>query len=298
MRVTVLIPVYNRENFIGDAIDSVIGQDYHDWDLLVVNDGSTDRTVEVVKSRMSDDRIQLIHMMHSGLTAATAMGIEHARGPVITCLGSDDKLMPDSLSAVMPAFGNNSHLGYVWTNWIDSTGDKGTNDFLPYGKTLVEAIISGWWKGSAQLFFRKEFYLQSEGLDTSIKYAEDMQLALLIGKTGCDILHIPKVTYWRRIHSHQITIERYAEVLEDARLVRRRFCGGSATFTDLYFELEKERDALRTELIGTKSELIGIKKCFGYKFMRFYSSIIEQALPDNTRRGEFKRKVINRIINS
>ncbi len=298
MHVTVLIPVYDRERFIGDAIDSVIAQDYGDWDVLVVDDGSIDRTVEVVKSRMSDDRIALVQMKHEGCAAATAMGIEHSRGPVITCLGSDDKLMPDSLSVVMTAFEENPRLGYVWTNWVDSTGDKGPNEFLPYGKTLVEAIISGWWPGSAQLFFRKEFYLQSEGLDTSIKYAEDMQLALLIGKTGCDILHIPKVTYWRRIHRHQITVERYAEVLEDARLVRRRLCGGSAALTDLYFELEKERDALRTELMGTKSELIGIKKCFGYKFMRFYSSIIEQALPDNTRRGEFKRKVINRIINS
>ena len=114
-----------------------------------------------------------------------------------------------------------------------------------------------------------------------------MQLALLIGKTRCDTLHIPKVTYWRRIHPHQITNERYAEVLEDARLIRRRFsiAGGSAALAELYsVELEKE--------------LMGIKKCFGYKFMRFYSSIIEQALPDNTRRGEIKRKIINRIRNS
>jgi glycosyltransferase involved in cell wall biosynthesis len=282
LHVTVLIPVYNRERFIEDAIDSVIAQDYGDWDVLVVDDGSTDRTVEVVKSRMSDDRIALIQMKHGGCTAAVAMGIEHARGPVITCLGSDDKLMPDSLCTVLPAFECNPRLGYVWTNWVDSTGDKGTNDFLPYGKTLFEALISGWWKGSAQLFFRKEFYLQPGGLDTSIKYAEDMQLALLIGKTRCDTLHIPKVTYWRRIHPHQITRERNAEVIEDARLVRRRFsiAGGSVALAELYsVELEKE--------------LVGIKKCIGYRFMRFYGSVIDQALPDHTRRGKLKRRVLD-----
>ena len=54
MHVTVLIPVYNRESFIGDAIDSVFDQHYTDWDILVVDDGSTNRTVEVVKSRMSE----------------------------------------------------------------------------------------------------------------------------------------------------------------------------------------------------------------------------------------------------
>ena len=306
MHVTVLIPVYNREGFIGDAIDSVVAQDYSDWDILVVDDGSTDGTAEVVRSRLSDDRISLIQMKHGGCAAATAMGIEHARGTVITCLGSDDKLMRDSLSTVIPKFENNPSLGYVWTNWIDSTGEKGVGDFLPYGKTLVEAIISGWWQASAQLFFRKEFYSQSEGLDTSIKYAEDMQLALLIGRTGCDTLHIPKVTYWRGIHPHQITVERCTEVLEDADLLRRKFCIGSAALIGLYLgalekeiesyrgelkRIEKERDMLRTELMG-------IKKCFGYKFMGFYSSIIEQVLPDNTRRGEIKRKIINRITNS
>ena len=235
MHVTVLIPVYNRERFIGDAFDSVISQDYHDWDILVVDDGSTDRTVDVVKSRMSDDRLALIQMKHGGCAAATALGIEHARGPVITSLDSDDKLMPDSLSAVMPSFQNNPRLGYVWTNSVESTGIKGRSEFLPYGKTLFEALTSGWWRAYHQRFFRKEFYLQSEGLDTSIKYAVDFQLALLIGKTGCDTLHIPQVTYWTRIHPHRITDEHHAEQSEARRrLLGREICGRSAALTELY----------------------------------------------------------------
>src|SRR5208283_2797889 len=292
MHVTVLIPVYNRERFIGDAIDSVIAQEYSDWDVLVVDDGSTDSTVEAVKSRMPDDRITLLQMKHGGCAAANAIGIEHARGPVITNLDSDDKLMPDSLSAVMPAFENNPRLGYVWTNWIDSTGDKGTNDFLPFGKTLVEAIISGWWPGSAQLFFRKGSYLQSERLDTSIRYAEDMQLALLIGKTGCDTLHIPKVTYWLRIHPHRITNEQPTEAGKDGRLVRRKFRNGNAALAELYITgIENERDVLR-------SELRGIKKCFGYKLMRLYGHIIDQTFPDGTKRGELKRKLVDHLRGS
>jgi len=292
MHVTVLIPVYNRERFIADAIDSVIAQDYRDWDILIVDDGSTDRTVEVVKSRMSDDRISLIHMKSGGPVAATAMGIEHARGPVITLLDSDDKLMPDAFSAVMPAFENNLRLGYVWTNWVDSTGDNGESDFLPDGKTLVEAIISGWWKGFNEKFFRKEFYLQSEGLDNSTKYLVGTPLALLIGKTGCDTLHIPKVTYWRRIHAHQFSQGHDAETLEELRLLRRKHSSGNAALAELHIiGMEKERDEI-------EKELIGIKKCFGYKFMRLYGSIIDQTLPDGTRRGELKRRFLNLLRRS
>jgi len=292
MHVTVLIPVYNRERYVEEAIDSVVAQDYHDWDVLVVDDGSTDRTVEIVKSRMVDNRISLIQMKHGGCVTATAMGIEHARGPVLTSLDSDDKLMPDALSSVMPAFEKNPRLGYVWTNWIESTGDKGIGDLLPDGKTLFEAIVSGWWKATHERFFRKEFYLQSGGLDTSIKYAADVQLALLIGKTGCDTLHIPKVTYWYRIHPHQISREHDVEVLQNSRLLRRKFRSGSAALAELYItELENERDAFR-------SELRDIKKCFGYKFMRLYGSIIDQTLPDGTKRGKLKRRVLDLLRDS
>lgn len=299
MHVTVLISVYNRERFIGDALDSVIAQDYHDWDVLVVDDGSTDRSVEVVKSRMSDYRIALIQIAHGGLVAATSIGIGRARGPVLTNLDSDDKLMPGALSAVLPAFENNPRLGYVWTNWVYSTGGKGGGDFLPKGKTLFEAVISGWWKAYCQRFFRKEFYLQSEGLDTSIKYSVDTQLALLIAKTGCDTLHIPKVTYWRRVHPHQITTEHSAEASEAWRLVRRKFCGGSDALTELYLVgLEKEIDEIEKNRDALRNELTGIKKSFGYKFMQLYGFIIDQILPDGTRRGKLKRAVVDRIRNS
>jgi glycosyltransferase involved in cell wall biosynthesis len=260
MHVTVLIPVYNRERFIEDTLDSVIAQNYGDWDILIVDDGSTDRTVEVVKSRMSDDRITLIHMKHGGCAAATAMGIEHARGPVITSLDSDDKLLPDSLSAVMISFENNPRLGYLWTNFVKSTGGKGRSDFLPQGKTLFEALVSRWWRAYHQRFFRKEFYLQSEGLDTSIKYAVDFQLALIIGKTGCDTLHIPKVTYWRRIHPHSISNEHHLEQLEARRLLIRKFCVRSTALAELY--------------------IVGF-------------SIIDQTLPEGTRRGELARRILD-----
>ena len=314
MHVTVLIPVHNRERFIGDAIDSVIAQDYHDWDILVVDDGSTDQSVEVVNSRMSHDRIQLIQIKHGGCAAATATGIERARGSVITVLDSDDKLMSDSLSAVMPSFENNPRLGYVWTNWVTSTGDK-WGDFLPCDKTLFQALISGWWEAPTQRFFKKEFYMTSERLDPSIQYAVDFQLALLIAKTGCDTLHIPKVTYWSRIHPHRISNEHAAEQVEAIRLLRRRFSleSGRAEHAKLYVakieeerdalrseltDIKKDRDALRSERDGLRSELTGIKNNFGYKFMRLYGSIIDQTLPDGTRRGELKRKVVDHIRSS
>ena len=290
MHVTVLIPLYNRERFIGEAIDSVIDQDYDDWDVLIVDGCSTDRSLEVVRSRMPDDRIAIIQTKLEGLTAATAIGIEHARGPVVSVLDSDDKLTPDSLSAVMPAFVDNPRLGYVWTNSIDSIGNM-RGDSIPSGKTFFEALGSPDFRYYHQKFFRREYYLRTERLDTSIKYCEDLQLALLIGKTDCDTLHIPKVTYWQRIHPQQITKERSAEVSGCERMLRRKFCSQNAALSEQYIAtLENRNDALRNELTG-------IKRCFGFKAMKFYGSIIDGVLPDDTRRGKLKRKAVDRIRN-
>jgi len=291
VHVTVLISVYNRERFIGDAIDSVFAQDYSDWDILIIDDGSTDGTVEVVKSRLPNDRIQLIQMKHAGLCATTATGIENARGPIITNLDSDDKLMANSLSAVMPYFEDDPRLGYVWTKFVDSHGKTG-GGLYPNGKTFFEALMSAWFDAYHQRFYRKEFYLQTERLDTSIRYSEDLQLALLLGKAGCETLHVPRVTYWRRLHPQQITVEHHFEVVGDAHKVRRKFREGNMALAELYIAgLEKDRDALVRELEDINSS-------FGYKFMRLYSSMIDQILPDGTKRGKLKRKLVDQIRNS
>jgi hypothetical protein len=86
--------------------------------------------------------------------------------------------------------------------------------------------------------------------------------------------------------------ENYAEQLEASCLLRRRFRGGNAALAELYIsEIENERDALR-------SELTSLQNSFGYKFMRLYGSIIDQTLPDGTKRGELKKRVLNLLIGS
>jgi glycosyltransferase involved in cell wall biosynthesis len=223
--VTVLIPAYNRAEFITEALDSMSAQDYPHYDVVVVDDGSTDETGEIVKSRPSQERITLIQIKHGGCAAATSVGIEHARGPIVTVLDSDDKLMSYSLSTVVPFFEKNRRLGYVWTNWVESNGNPGGGDYLPAGKTLFDALMSGWWKACTQRFFRKEFYLRTRRIDPSVKYAADFQLALLIAKTGCETLHIPKVTYWHRLHPHRMGVEHHDEQVECIRLLIDRFSG-------------------------------------------------------------------------
>jgi len=197
---TVLIPAYNTSKWISEAIYSVFEQKYTNWDILVVDDGSTDNTAREVEYLMPQNDVSLLRLKKNvGVAEATRIGIENARGPIITILDSDDKLFPNSLQDVVPHFERNPLLGFAWSQFKISNGRVGWSHPLPKGKDLYTALTTGWWKASHQRFFRKESYLKSPGLRGDLTASSDYQLALLIASTGCKTLHIPKITYWYRM---------------------------------------------------------------------------------------------------
>ncbi|HEX7832627.1 MAG TPA: glycosyltransferase family A protein, partial [Thermoanaerobaculia bacterium] len=100
-KVTVLIPVFNRETFVDEAIRSVVGQDFADFELLLVDDGSTDRTPEVLEAwRQRDSRVVVVtSAVNLGIPGALNLGLAHARGTYVARLDSDDFMMPRRLAA-------------------------------------------------------------------------------------------------------------------------------------------------------------------------------------------------------
>lgn len=112
--VSVIIPVYNRENMIGIAIESVLSQSYSNLELIVVDDGSTDKTKDVIRS-FKDIRISLIEANHNGAYAARNIGIENAKGEYIAFLDSDDIWLPEKL-AKQVAVARRKEEGFVFTN--------------------------------------------------------------------------------------------------------------------------------------------------------------------------------------
>jgi glycosyltransferase involved in cell wall biosynthesis len=99
-KVTVLIPVFNRERLVDEAIRSVLGQDFDDFELLLVDDGSTDRTAEVLAQwKKRDPRIVVVTSpSNQGIPDALNLGLAHARGEYVARLDSDDLMMPRRLA--------------------------------------------------------------------------------------------------------------------------------------------------------------------------------------------------------
>ena len=111
MMISVVMPVLNRERFVGSAIQSVISQDYDDWELIVVDSGSTDRTLEIVKQYASvEKRISVYVYEKRGEYPATNYGIRKAKGDIIGILHSDDMYPPNALSHVAERFSRINEL--------------------------------------------------------------------------------------------------------------------------------------------------------------------------------------------
>jgi glycosyltransferase involved in cell wall biosynthesis len=96
---SVVIPLYNKEQYVQRAVESVLAQTYSDFELIVINDGSTDRSVENI-NQYKDARLRIIHQKNAGETAARNRGIQEAKNNLIAFLDADDEWLPDFLQTI------------------------------------------------------------------------------------------------------------------------------------------------------------------------------------------------------
>jgi glycosyltransferase involved in cell wall biosynthesis len=140
--ISVILPVYNAAATIGRAIASVRKQTFVDWELIIVDDGSTDETLEVArKSIAGDGRISFVSIEHGGVAQAHNAGLAKARGMFIARTDADDEMFPERLKAQVGLLSERSELGGVGC-LVEFGGDR--NEALGYAlhvdwvNTLVE----------------------------------------------------------------------------------------------------------------------------------------------------------------
>ena len=115
MKISIVMASYNYASIIGEAIESVINQTYRDWELIIIDDGSTDNSVEVIKKYLSDNRIKLyINEKNLGLAKTVRKGIQYSTSDWIAFLESDDKFFPNALEEKVKAISKNADI--IFTN--------------------------------------------------------------------------------------------------------------------------------------------------------------------------------------
>ncbi len=122
MRVSVIIPVYKVEKYIAATVKSVLEQTYKNFELLIIDDGSPDKSVEICQ-QFTDYRIRIIRQENRGVAAARNTGIRHAQGEYIALLDADDLWLPNKLEKHIEHLENNPHIGVSFSRsaFIDDT---------------------------------------------------------------------------------------------------------------------------------------------------------------------------------
>ncbi|MFB6258251.1 MAG: glycosyltransferase family 2 protein [Flavobacteriales bacterium] len=111
-KVSIIMPVHNGKLYLHEAVGSVLQQTWSDWELIAVDDGSTDGSASIVQS-YQDERIHLIQQEHRGVSAARNKGLEKAQGDFLLFLDADDVLFPRSLESRLEKFGEDDGLAFV-----------------------------------------------------------------------------------------------------------------------------------------------------------------------------------------
>jgi len=172
--VSVIMPTWNRAFVVAAAIRSVQAQHFPDWELIVVDDGSTDNTETVMASFASDPRIRYIKQPHTGQCAARNRGQRVAKGPLIAYLDSDNLWYPGFLAAAVPVFATRKDVDCVYgakvldfpAYWIE---------FEPFNR---EQLISHCFISMSTIIHRRELIDRFGGFDEQLSSLEDWDLIL------------------------------------------------------------------------------------------------------------------------
>ena len=221
-KVTVLMPVYNGEAFLRQAMESVLRQTFADFELLVIDDGSSDSTVDIVTS-YPDLRIRLVQNgKNLGLIETLNRGIELARGEYILRMDCDDVCLPERLQRQMDFLERNPGVGVcgVWYLEFGGKGHKTTccapdHDSIRCG-TLFNPVV-----GHPTVLLRRSMLLE-HGLryDPAFLHAEDYQLWVR-AINDCRFANIPEVLLEYRVHPGQVTSRCAIQQMESSGKVRR-----------------------------------------------------------------------------
>lgn len=117
--VSIIIPLYNKEKYIESVIDSVLKQSFQDFELIIVDDGSTDRSVSIVES-INDYRIRLVQKSNGGVSAARNFGLQFVSSDLVFYLDADDILMPNTLETLYGLYLRHLDCDIFTCNFIQS----------------------------------------------------------------------------------------------------------------------------------------------------------------------------------
>lgn len=201
VRLSVIIPLYNKEDSIVRTIKSVLSQSYTNFELIVVDDGSIDRGREVIQRQISDCRLRIVGQSNKGVSAARNAGISLASAEHILFLDADDQLEEDALCIFDRLITSYPDASVYTTNFHVSY--DGLSARRPYCRGKIEGVVNNSFKDywfqrihvrTGNSVFKKVALLEAGLFDERMSYYEDQDLALRLLEIG-KVVYSPEMTF-------------------------------------------------------------------------------------------------------
>lgn len=286
---SIVIPAYNRADRIGKTLESVLEQTFFQFEVLVVNDGSTDDTVGAVKPYLADHRVRLFSIENGERGAARNFGVRQARGAYVTFLDSDDLLLPWHLSEAFSIAKNHTidifHLNY---EILHGNGRIETLQVLP--REVNEKLLEGNFLSCLGIFGKRELWLRYPFDESRVLAgSEDYELWLRIA-ARIPIYCFPQVT--SRLVNHTarsvVKVDRQGLVsritaLEQKLKADQKFTkafeqglGRLHAYTDLYLALHLALSGGRWAAVQLLPRIVSSfpRIVFSYRFMVLIKKIL------------------------
>lgn len=204
--ITVIIPVYNAEKYMAEAIESVFEQTLQPFEIIVVNDGSTDKSASIVEKYAP--KVAIINQENRGISGARNTGIRSSGGSMIAFLDADDIWTEDHLEKLFAPFEENDDLG-ITAGYVEqflNDGENGASQIIPKEKKVMPGNVAG-----ASLI--KKMVFEKVGLfDEKLTLAEYIDWFSRVKDYGVSTRLIKDVVLKRRIHSDNIGIREKAHI--------------------------------------------------------------------------------------
>lgn len=207
---SVVIPAYNASAYIADCINSVLAQSETDLEVIVVDDGSTDGTAQMI-STFTDPRVHLIRRPNGGLAAARNTGIVAAKGEFVAFLDADDRWCSEKLAAHRQALEEDptASVSYDWSVFIDIKGDRTGLCMAQTQKLLThEALLLKNYLGNGSTsVVRRSVLEENNGFDESLRRLVDHELWVRLAFSGHKFKLVPRQLTEYRIHPASFTAD-------------------------------------------------------------------------------------------
>ena len=227
--VSVIMPVFNGEKYLEEAIDSILGQTFTDFELLIVDDGSQDGSADIIRNYQAlDSRVRLIQLeLNSGAADARNHAISAANGDLITMMDCDDVSLPQRLQKQVDFLRSNTGIGGVGTCGRAVNHDLGTLLF-PYIVPSQHALIAfSWFFGDsflgATIMLRREFLRAVGGYEPGRRAVEDREMfSRLLSDTDIKFSNLQEeLLIYRRYEGSNVTVQGADAYKQDAEIRKR-----------------------------------------------------------------------------